>query len=288
MRTAAKLAGFSAAAASGIRGVILAPPAEQSVRNVSRPVSAVVSLSQKAKAAEVAPLHTAASWDLEDWDTEAGEGMARVVFGGAPSFQEAKAATTELKDAIDMIYLKSNSSECEGSSPGSQVSVVSPFNTELETKSCAIEAISNPSVPKHAFQAFQFLSASPEAQNVVASIACDPNVWNAVMQNPVVKDFFQSQQKDCAGVSDFEVEGTHDSENGFADFTGMLPNLKLTITEMVSSVSNWLQNIFGFSTAEESDGSENTKTNSMNHLPKRGTLMGLAVLVVMVVVLKRA
>lgn len=62
------------------------------------------------------------------------------------------------------IYLKSNSSECEGSSPGSQASVVSPFNTELETKSCAVEAISNASVPKHAFQAFQFLSASSEAQ----------------------------------------------------------------------------------------------------------------------------
>lgn len=103
MRTAAKLAGFgAAAAASGIKGVTLAPPTEQSVWNVSRPVSAAVSLSQKAKAAEVAPLHTAASWEVVSDDEVMMEGMARVVFGGVPSFQEAKAATTELKDAVDM------------------------------------------------------------------------------------------------------------------------------------------------------------------------------------------
>jgi len=28
----------------------------------------------------------------------------------------------------------------------------------------------------------------------VASLASDPNVWNAVMENPAVHSFFQSQQ----------------------------------------------------------------------------------------------
>jgi len=31
-------------------------------------------------------------------------------------------------------------------------------------------------------------------QAVVASLACDPNVWNAVMENSAVSSFFQSQQ----------------------------------------------------------------------------------------------
>ncbi|KAE9588625.1 hypothetical protein Lal_00003241 [Lupinus albus] len=308
MRAATKLAGIGAFATSGIKSVVRPPPADQLVQNVPRPSSTFLSSSspQKAIAADIAPLHTASSWDLEDWDVagdgvlimEAGEAMPRVVFDGVPSFQEAKAATIELKDAIDSIYLKSSSSsEYEGSSPGSQGSVVSPFNTELETKFRAIDAISNPSVPKHAFQAFQLLSGSPEAQTAVASIACDPNVWNAVMQNPAVKDFFQSQQT----VSYSEAERSNvkleelpdsDSENVFSDLMGMLHNLKLTVAEMVSNMSNYFQNIFGFSMAEKSsadaDGAGNAKANLMDHWAVGGTFMGLAVLVVMVIVLKRA
>ncbi|KAM3324365.1 hypothetical protein P3S67_005516 [Capsicum chacoense] len=34
----------------------------------------------------------------------------------------------------------------------------------------------------------------PLSQNVVASIACDPNVWNAVMQNPSLQEFLDSQK----------------------------------------------------------------------------------------------
>lgn len=32
-------------------------------------------------------------------------------------------------------------------------------------------------------------------QTVVASIASDPNVWNAMMDNHVLKDFVQSHQR---------------------------------------------------------------------------------------------
>ncbi|CAL0323554.1 unnamed protein product [Lupinus luteus] len=309
MRAATKLAGIGAAATSGIKSVVVrTPPTDQLVQNTSRPASTALSSSspQKAIAAEVAPLHTPPSWDLEDWEVagdgvlimEAGEAMPRVVFRAVPSFQEAKAATTELKDAIDSIYLKSSSSsEYEGSSPGSQDSVVSPFNNELETKFRAIDAISNPSVPKHAFQAFQLLSGSPEAQTAVASIACDPNVWNAVMQNPAVKDFFQSQQTVVYSEGErtnVKLEELPDSDprNVFTDLMSILHNLKLTVAEMVCNMSSYLQNIFGLPMAEKSssdaDGSGNSKANLMDHLALGGTFMGLAVLVVMVVVLKRA
>lgn len=71
------------------------------------------------------------------------------------------------------IYLSADSSQREGSSPGNQVSVLSPTYSEPDTKSCIIEAIPNPSVPKHALQAFQFLSKSPEAQ-VINDVLC-PN-----------------------------------------------------------------------------------------------------------------
>ncbi|KAJ1441955.1 hypothetical protein SESBI_01165 [Sesbania bispinosa] len=322
MRTAAKIAGIGVAR-SGFRGSPSTIPAEQLVRNSSRPVSSAGVSSQGAKTAEVAPLHTAASWDLTDWEfadggdlvMEAGEPMPRVVFGDVPSFQEAKEATTELKDAIEKMYLSSDSSQCEASSPGSEISVLSPTLFEPVTKSCVVEAISNPSVPNHAIQAFHLLSSSAEAQTVVASIACDPNVWKAVMQNPAVSTFFQSQQM----VTDFEAEGTPEkvveltngaavagseavetpekveeheyrSENVF-DFMGILQNLKLTVTDMVSRVSSFLQNIFPTAEKEKAtaDADVNTKANFMDYTNfLGGTFMGLAVLVIMVVLVKRA
>ncbi|RDX84012.1 hypothetical protein CR513_34999, partial [Mucuna pruriens] len=250
-------------------------------------------------ASEVAPLHTAASWDVDDWEVADGgedvDAVPRVVLGGVPTFQEAKEATTELKHAIHKIYLSSNSGECDGSALANQVSVVSSSHSELENKSHLTDAISNHSAPNHAFQAFQLLSESPEAQSVVASIACDPNIWNAMVQNPALQDFFQSQQTVCAVTGGFEVEGTldqkvgelpySDSVYGFIDSMNILHNVKFTVSEMVTSVSNYLQNMFGFLTGQTSSAGigarGNAKANFIDPITMGGTFMGLAVLVVM-------
>ncbi|XP_061353550.1 uncharacterized protein LOC133298299 isoform X2 [Gastrolobium bilobum] len=299
MRTAAKIAGVGVPT-QGLRGAPVVHSIEQSVWNSSRPVSGA---GVSAKAAEVAPLHTVASWDLDEWDfadggdlvMEAGEPTPRVVFGAVPTFQEAKEATTELKEAIDQIYLSPDSSRCEGSSPGSEVSVMSPTLFEPGTKSRVIEAISNPSLPNHAFQAFQLLSNSYEAQTVVASIACDPNVWKAVMENPAVNNFFQSQQT-VAGSEALETPEKEEAEsnpgNGLFDFVGdILQNFKLTVTEMVSRLSNYLQSIFPTPEKEkpDADADGNAKANFLdNKNLMGGTFMGLAVIVIMVVLVRRA
>jgi hypothetical protein len=59
----------------------------------------------------------------------------------------------------------------------------------------------------------------------------------------------------------------------------MLQSIKLTVVEMVSNTSNYLQNIFGFSKAEDISSDDNKNTGE--------AFMGLAVMVVMVVLLKR-
>lgn len=112
MRTAAKVAGLGVVNA-GIRGGIspVPPPVEQSVRNASMPVSAIISSSQVCGGQVAAPTVQRPAWELDDWEfaggveeetlVEHGEPMARLVFGGPPSLQEAKEATTELKDALE-------------------------------------------------------------------------------------------------------------------------------------------------------------------------------------------
>ena len=119
MRAASKVAGGIGAGVihGGLRGTAAVPPVEQSVRKSSVPVSAIMtslsSASTTAKAtvhaADVAGVHRPV-WDMDDWEfagdedelvMAAGEPLPRVVFAGVPSFNEAKEATVELKDALD-------------------------------------------------------------------------------------------------------------------------------------------------------------------------------------------
>uniref|UniRef100_A0A2N9HJX9 Uncharacterized protein n=1 Tax=Fagus sylvatica TaxID=28930 RepID=A0A2N9HJX9_FAGSY len=307
IRAAAKVAGIGVVN-RGLRGMPAVPPAEQSVRNASRPVSAILTSSTSAPnsgSGDVAPaqqMPVPAAWD--DWDfadgeeglvMEAGEPMPRLVFGGVPSFQEAKDATAELKDALDMVYL--SSPESTGS--------VDPFaaNPSLSLVSGpALEPVISDAtptpVPRHVFHAFSLLSKSPEAQNVVASIASDPNVWNAVMENPVVQDYFVSLprndefldvQSDVQSPQPFE-ESSAESQPGNSDsgFNNIMQNIKVKVLKMVSNASNYFQNLFGHSSAESTSSDANGNTSS-NFTDKTigATFMGLAVMVVMVVVLKR-
>lgn len=301
MRTAAKLAGIGVAR-SGFRGTPAACPVEQSVRNVSRTSSPTRLSTQGANVGEVKPLHTAVSGDLSDWEfadegdlfMTGGEPTPRVVFGDVPTFKEAQEATAELKEAIDQIYLSSGNSQCGGSSPGSELSVVSPLAKETGTKSCLVEAISSPSVPKHAIHAFQLLSTSPEAQTVVQSIACDPNIWSAVMQNPAVTSFFQSQlaavesSNGAAFAGSETLEIPEKEEEKAFDFMSILQSLKLTVTEMVSRMSNFFQNIFP-TIEKDKSSADSGGANFMDYKNLMGgSFMGLAVMVIMVVLMKRA
>ncbi|WVZ04134.1 hypothetical protein V8G54_024940 [Vigna mungo] len=83
-----------------------------------------------------------------------------------------------------------------------------------------------------------------------------------------------------------KMEATAESDSGsmFSDFMGFLQNLKLTVTELVSSVSSFLQNIFPSPDTQKmaADADGNIKSSFMG-----GTFIGLAVLVIMVIVTKR-
>lgn len=305
MRAAAKVAGVGVVS-HGLRGMPSVPPSEQSVRNASRPVSAILSAkSASGDAAAPIQMPVPAAWD--DWEfadgeealvMEAGEPMPRLVFGGVPSFEEAKEATTELKDALDKVYLSSPKSNGSGDIfSANRVPGLSLLSSpELETKSCVIsEDTPTALAPNHVLQAFKLLNGSPQAQNVVASIACDPNVWNAMMDNHVLKDFFQSHQRivgdelnDVQSAKKFE-ESSVENETGNSEggFMNIMENIKLKVQEMVSNVSNYFQNIFGHSAAESTSEDNGNTSKTFMDRTLGASFMGLAVLVIMVVVLKR-
>ncbi|KAI9185124.1 hypothetical protein LWI28_004396 [Acer negundo] len=277
---------------SGLRGGIsAAQPAEQALRNVSRPAAAVVSTASSS-GADVAAIQKVSSWEAE-WDfaaveedlmvESAPEPIARVVFDVPPTLQEAKDATADLKEALDKVYL---------SSPESSGSTLT-------------------SVPSSAFFAFKLLSESPAVQSVVASLVNDNKVWDAVTGNVEYKEFmvyqrnnaaiedqeshrmFDESSSDSSPGGDTAVEFGEDGKDGDTEdpVNEFFQNVKKSVVEMVSNLSDFFQNLFGSSPAErtsaDAGGNAGGVGGSFNEKTMGAYIMGLVIMVIMVVVLKR-
>lgn len=296
MRAAAKLSGMTVFNGN-LRG------AENTVvsaaRQASRSVASVVSSSDDLKLAignNEGKASSSVEKAFDDWEftgaedelfIEAKEPMPRLVFGGAPSIQEAKQATYDLNDALEKTYLSLNATNAQ------LLSAVSD-SEDAETKTCLV---TEPSVSKHAIEAFKLLHESSAAQNVVASIASDPNVWSAVMKNEALVDFLESHQTSVvfpefafnAKASSNETESKPESEKGFMDYIDDIKQkLTVTVMDMMNSLSDTFQTLFGGGEKGEfTVNPDGTAGISMEKSAIGATLMGLAIMVITVVVLKR-
>ncbi|KAI3509942.1 hypothetical protein L1887_25467 [Cichorium endivia] len=270
-------------------------------RQASRSVASVVSSSDDVKLAIAnndGKANSSVEKPYDDWEfagvedelfMDAREPMPRLVFGGAPTIQEAKQATSDLNDALEKTYLSSNATN------GQLLSALSD-SEDADTKTCLV---SESSVSKHAIQAFKLLNESPAAQNVVASIACDPNVWTAVLKNEALMDFLETHQTsvlfpefDLNGKGGSIDENSKESESGkgFMDYIDDIKQkITVTVVDMMNSLSDTFQTLFGGAQKGEiSVNPDGTAGISMEKSAIGATLMGLAIMVITVVVLKRA
>lgn len=283
MRAAAKVAGISAMTTGFRASGSFENPVNLAARKAVRPVSSGLT-STGSLTVEGAVQKPA--WEIDDWEFAGAEdelvvdridsGKPRLVFGPVPTIEETKEATSELKDALDKVYL---------SSPKSSESVDS-FSARHETKACISH---ESSVPNSAMQAFRLLKESPAAQTVVASIACDPNVWNAVMQNPSLVEFLESEKKAPEFESQESPKGSVSSTDsnypkGPDGLMALLENVKLTVVDMVQNLTSMIQSWFSVPDVEKR--AECTDGSSKSFMAG-GSFMALAMMVIMVVVMKR-
>ncbi|XP_047342040.1 uncharacterized protein LOC124945621 [Impatiens glandulifera] len=322
MRAASKFSGIGA-----LRGD---HPIFSAARKVTKPTSVYLSSSDDYVKNNVLltsqedKIDTAAvqrpCWELDDWEFAGGEEedelfvgtdepLPRVVFGGAPTPQEAKDATSDLKDALEKVYLSSPDSDQKKDSPplsgsSSGVSMIYDLENIGQTE------IRGNSVPRNAIQAFQILSDNPAAQSVVASIACDPNVWLAVMDNPELREFLltkinnSSSSSSCSEIiplvkeSMVCIEFPEDDDPSFLEkkleeledrMKEFAKKMKIKAEKMVNNLSVYLNNIFGIQM--DGKGCEVDNQNGEFSLMEKAlgtSFMGLAVMVIMVVILKRS
>ncbi|KAG2299340.1 hypothetical protein Bca4012_010913 [Brassica carinata] len=287
MATAAKVAGIGVAK-GGFRGGLGVPAAANDqfiVRNTSasKPASASISSVVHPSAEEDAVVMRKSVWE-DEWEFAEVETktIPRVVFSKPPSLEEAKEATDDLKDALNM------AAYMEGSNEVGSVSRMFSSYQSSENNRAVVES----AVPQVALKAFAFLSENTAAQSVVASIASDPKVWDAVMENKDLMKFLETNTastKDEADNDDkselsSETESEEDSEAKPVQLMEILRDMKLKAVLMMENVSSYFGGLFN-STDSFTEGGQERKRTLLNDPT---SLFGLAVCVIFMVVLKRA
>lgn len=289
MKAAAKAAGIGVVN-GGFRGI----PSENSVLSAARQIPAMFSSSVEANGGDLSVLNgekieaVRPCSELDDWEFTGGGvkavgEMPRVVFGDAPpTMQEAMDATSDLREALDMACLSTPSV------PGWDLSWLStPLNTKIIDR---VTSDDTPTAPKTALTAFTLLSENPAAQTVVASIACDPNVWTAVLQNEALVEFLQSNAtvEYSEPSTDFQFNSSTSSQS--SDYGEVLKkslrNIKTKVVDMVTNLSDYFNNLFAVPMEEKSlkSGKKDGDDIAAVDIAK---LMGLVVMVIAIIFFKR-
>jgi len=309
MRTAAKvsIAGGAAAAKSG-RFRNAAPVFATAPAAAGSEAAPLVSVSS----GEVPPAvaQWAASWELDDWEfadwrddaaaaaavvereATAAAAKPRLVFA-PPSREEAEEATTELRDAVERAYFNE-----------SPVEVVKEQDKEFNK--LATDAMI-PSMPGHVVQAFTLLKSSTEAQSVVASLASDRNVWDAVLKNEKVMEFYKTHQTTLVQTSPNEAvtvelpgkledaasENTSSGElpaGSGPSFSDFVDNAKKTVMDVVHNITDFFKDLFDDSAKTQTGAGPSAaeKGPSTADMAVGGSFMALAIAVILVVMFKRA
>ncbi|KAF3783401.1 hypothetical protein EJ110_NYTH32452 [Nymphaea thermarum] len=296
-----------------VRGGAVIPRMQQpsGVRRSSYPSSTPVSSAgdgDKGKVVVSSPgnaetsVARGASWENDDWEFadcdlfEPEIPPPRFVFGPPASWEEAVKATEELKETVNKMYFVSptDGSVAPHALETSKASEELMLN-EPDTKLCVANghAVIAPPMNNNVLQAFSLLNERPDVQNMVVSLASDPNIWEAVLNNKKVLQFCQSNNtslftKDAAesvSISEnFESLGVDDptsdgKEGGFQTF---LREMKLKMSEFIGKVSEVALSFIGLGPKE---GSRDANKDFVETAVK--TSFMLAVVVIFVVVLKR-
>ncbi|KAG1347261.1 Bifunctional protein HldE [Cocos nucifera] len=313
----------TAAKAVVVGGYRTALDAASAARRASSPSTSTITTA--ATAAEGAPLVSVLScendrtgvpvvsgihspaWEIDDWvfagkEEELLDSLhpaPRLVFGPVPTLEEAKAATVELKDAVEKVYF-SSSTTSDSTMSGLGASLQSPVCLEgSETEGCAMSKNSTlSSTPNHVIQMFSLLRGNPEAQNVIASVVSDENVWNAVANNPKVKQFYETQQsvvlpsETVVESSEFpESSEAHPSQDSYQSsrtrFMDFVQNIKLKVAKMVANLSDFFPDYMGTSTWGHSSIGTGTHHADSNADVVRKSFVALAIATILVILLKR-
>nr|CAB3496766.1 unnamed protein product [Digitaria exilis] len=242
------------------------------------------------------------------------------VFGPVPTHEEALAATVDLSDAFEIAKVGSQTAQFK---PKTHLSSTDQENHAKVAQQIALPELVDSEAPQvvvhsetsekednyenllaaagtpgRVVQAFTLLHQSPEAQDVVASLASDKNVWDAVMKNEKVMNFYKTYEtklSECSNsassVSGDEVEdGSSYLRSSAGELKDYLEKMKALVSEMMTNLSNMMQDLVATSDEGRCKGKLKTLIiSSSKDFPNApSAFVLLAIASIMVVLLKRA
>lgn len=215
------------------------------------------------------PLLTLAHDEAEDWEYFVHEEsterpLGHLVFSPAPTKEEVEDATKDLHAALTTF----TGSSLDGS-PDEPCLGVSESLSQQEDRGLLLKVRDKQEVRDTSFkpssshlgilaagssvyQAFHLMRSNPQVQGAVKSLACDPAVWKAVLDNEKVQELTQSLQN-MAETSSYDELLCANSEINFGlklaskvlvHVTSKVLQLMDKIIEIVGSVFEYLENSF--------------------------------------------
>ncbi|PKU70045.1 hypothetical protein MA16_Dca014491 [Dendrobium catenatum] len=182
--------------------------------------------------------------------------------------------------------------ECpkESYSPESQKSCKgSMFSNMVNNVSGETRTVSK--LPKHISQMFSLLHRSSEVQDVVASIATDECVFEAVMKNEMVAEFMKNVPPTKFVSVNESPEESHpipESEKTYKGsmFSNMVNNVKVKVSEKASNISDFLHDFLAKSSGNSgSQGAMPTFSTAEALHPDKTSFFALAVAAILIVFL---
>ncbi|KAF3617021.1 putative transcription factor-like [Capsicum annuum] len=176
--------------------------------------------------------------EFDDWEmageevemmVSVGEPLPRVVFGGAPSLQEATEATSDLKHALKKVYLSGLANKDDGS-------CVSGSSSSPYSKACVI---SETIVTKYRFIDVDICREDISELSPILICTSFPDSDHKIDESVANADSFsQSSRRSASSKSEAE-------ESKFGNsFTEFLQDVTQTVTQTVVDMMNNLSDFF--------------------------------------------
>ncbi|WVZ55881.1 hypothetical protein U9M48_006484 [Paspalum notatum var. saurae] len=271
----------------------------------------IVPSSHSSSSASVDEGRKASTFAVDDWVIP-----DREVFGPVPTHEEAMAATLDLADAFEISKALETPKKQRDSRAKVAQEIGLPEHVHSEIPQGVVRSETSEDnyenllvasgTPGRVVQAFTLLHESPEAQDVVASLASDKNVWDAVMNNEKVMKFYKkykSRLSECSSVAssvsgdeaeDGEAASTKNntdlSQSAGESIKDYLEKMKTLVSEMMTNLSSMMQDLVATSDEGRCKGKIRTliMSPSKDFPSAPSGFVLLAIASIMVVLLKRA
>ncbi|XP_022037911.1 uncharacterized protein LOC110940664 isoform X1 [Helianthus annuus] len=195
------------------------------------------------------------------------------VFGGVPSVQEVNHAVTSLHEVLEPVsfaQLMKHQETYHTDDDAGLEKILSPTGFELDWREPSMQLCYSTSalqVPRSdkVFDAFHMLQTDPSVQRMVISLSSDKAVWDAVMNNEVVRELRESISEELLvtdkSIYDGSEGGVDDSNPVTQVLCWIFANTKDKVIEIVEKITKVVNELL--------------RPTSMDEKPKRDANVGL-------------